>query len=410
MQRRRQILSRVIVLAVLGPSALTAFGRAPAEAASPGSCNAPADKPITYLSLPGHPFGIAVSNDGCRIFVAVSRESNGIAALRREGGKIKVERVVSLPNMPTEIVLTHDNKLLIVADGEGVTFLDAEGMWAGSHDAVVGTIRGRDGDATINVNVTSDDKFLFVSNERAASITVIDLQKARGEGFSGSAIVGRVPVGIAPIALVFSPDERLLYTTSEVVPRGLGWPAKCQPEGRAARGAEYPQGAVFVVDVAKAERGAEESVVAIVPAGCSPVRLAISPGGEFLYVTARNSNSMLSFNTAALMTDADHALVGIVPVGAAPVPVTLADSGKRVLVGNSNRFAAARGEHQDVMVIDAARVKEGKAAVLGKIPAQGFPRKLVTSNDGRTIFLGNFASDSLEIIDAERLAEVTKAK
>jgi len=167
---------------------------------------------------------------------------------------------------------------------------------------------------------------------------------------------------------------------------------------------------VFVVDVAKAERGAEESVVAIVPAGCSPVRLAISPGGEFLYATARNSNSMLSFNTRALITDADHALVGIVPVGAAPVPVTLADSGKRVLVGNSNRFAAARGEHQDVTVIDAARVKEGKAAVLGKIPAQGFPRKLVTSNDGRTIFLGNFASDSLEIIDAERLAEVTKAK
>jgi DNA-binding beta-propeller fold protein YncE len=373
---------------------------------TPENCNAPAGKPITYVSLPERPFGIAVSNDGCRVFVAVSGESNGIAVLRRAGGKMKVDRVVGISGMPTEIVLTHDNKLLILADGEGVTFLDAERLFQGGRDAVLGGMRDQEGDATINVNVTSDDKFLFVSNERAASITVIDLAKARAEGFQRSAIVGRVPVGVAPIALVFSPDERLLYTTSEVVPRGFGWPPKCQPEGRAARGAEHPQGAVFVVDVAKAKTRPAQAVVGIVSAGCSPVRLAISPDGNSLYVTARNNNTMLCFNTAKLMNDAQHALVGEVPVGAAPVPIMITADGSKILVGNSNRFASHPGDHQDITVIDATRIGEGKKAVLGRLPAQGFPRKFVLSADGRTVFLSNFTSNTLEIIDAERIPAV----
>jgi DNA-binding beta-propeller fold protein YncE len=377
---------------------------APAQPAGPSiDCNAPTGRPIIYVSLPGHPFGIAVSNDGCRVFVAVSRESNGIAVLRRGSGKMKVDRVVGVSGMPTEIVLTHDNKLLIVADGEGVTFLDAERMSQGNGETVLGRMRDRDGDATINVNVTADDKFLFVSNERAASITLIDLAKARAEGFQRSAIVGRVPVGVAPIALVFSPDEKLLYTTSEVVPRGFGWPAMCQPEGR-ARGGENPQGAVFVVDVAKAETHPEKAVVGIIGAGCSPVRLAISAAGDFLYVTARNSNAMLCFNAARLMNDAQHALVGEVPVGAAPVPVMITADGSKILVGNSNRFAGRPGDHQDITVVDAARVGDGKTAVLGKIPAQGFPRKFAVSADTRTIFLSNFTSDSLEVIDTERIS------
>jgi DNA-binding beta-propeller fold protein YncE len=369
-----------------------------------GACNAAAAKPVSYVSLPGRPFGIAVTQDGCHVFVAVSREANGIAVLRREDGKIKVERVVSLPEMPTEIVLTHDNKLLIVADGEGATFLDVERMLAGGKDAVVGHIQGQGGDATINVNVTADDKFLFVSNERARSITVIDLEKARASGFErgGSFIVGRVPVGFAPIALVFSRDGKTLYTTSEVVSRDHAWPHNCRPEGHAA-GEDRPQGALYVVDVAKAEVRPEESVVAVVNAGCSPVRMAIAPNGDLLHVTARNSDAMLSFSPNRLVNDPSHALLGAVPVGPAPVPVAVTGDGSRVLVGNSNRFASRPNDYQDVTVIDAARVGEGKAAVIGKISAQGFPREFAASADGHTLFLANFASNSLEVIDVERL-------
>ncbi len=72
-------------------------------------------------------------------------------------------------------------------------------------------------------------------------------------------------------------------------------------------------------------------------------------------------------------------------------------------VGNSNRCASRPGDHQDITVIDTARVGEGKKAVFGKLPAHGFPRKFAISADGRTAFLSNFTSNTLEIIDVERI-------
>jgi DNA-binding beta-propeller fold protein YncE len=131
--------------------------------------------------------------------------------------------------------------------------------------------------------------------------------------------------------------------------------------------------------------------------------MAISPAGDHVYVTARNNNAMLAFSTAKLVNDSANAMVGRVPVGSAPVPIAIADDGKKVLVGNSNRFAAKEDETQDVTVIDAAKVSDGAAAVLGKIPAQKFPRQFGSSSDGNTLFLANYLSDSVQIIDGKRL-------
>src|SRR6185295_15495823 len=81
------------------------------------------------------------------------------------------------------------------------------------------------------VTATNDDRLLFVADEWAQAITVIDLRKARRSGFAQESIVGRIPVGILPVALALSPDEQYLYTTSQVALRSYGWPAECKPEG-----------------------------------------------------------------------------------------------------------------------------------------------------------------------------------
>src|SRR5262249_52867057 len=88
---RRQILFLLAARTLL--ASLVGLGCAVWAQTGPGTsdCNAPSGKPIAYVPLPGHPFGITVTGDGCHLFVAVSRESNGIAVLRREAGKIKVE-------------------------------------------------------------------------------------------------------------------------------------------------------------------------------------------------------------------------------------------------------------------------------------------------------------------------------
>src|ERR1044072_7967628 len=133
------------------------------------------------------------------------------------------------------------------------------------------------------------------------------------------------------------------------------------------------------------------------------VQMAIPPAGDRVYVTARNSNSLLAFETARFLADSANARVGTVPVGKSPVGVAVVDDGKQIVVTNSDRFAADRSARQTLTVIDAARGAEGAAAILGTIPAGAFPREFGMSSDGSTLFVANYQSNEIEIIDLRRL-------
>ena len=125
---------------------------------------------------------------------------------------------------------------------------------------------------------------------------------------------------------------------------------------------------------------------------------SLPPDGATAYVTARSDNTLLAFDAQRLVTDTAHALLGKVDVGVAPVGIAVVDGGARVIATNSNRFAGNAGDHQPIAVVDAAKLRiGGKGAKLGEIPAGGFPRELRLSPDGRTLFLTNFTSKTLEM-------------
>jgi DNA-binding beta-propeller fold protein YncE len=392
--------------------ASAAFGQQRAADSPPSGCNDAPASPVSYVSLPGHPFGTVASRDGCWLFVSLTtanpKSHDGVALLRRSRGRVELVKVFPVEGEPTGMTLTHDGKLLVVADAEYVVFMDAARMIAGdSADPILGYLRDNDDYAgSVYVNTTADDRLLFVSDEAAEAVSVIDLQKARAEGFKESAIIGKIPVGRAPIALTFSPDGRWLYTTSQIAPEGYKWPVDCKPEGApdpSKAAPRYPQGAIIVVDVERARRDPANAVAAKVPAGCSPVRMAITPGGERVFVTARNSNALLGFDTSKFAEDPAHALVGTVPVGTSPVGVAVANEGKLVLVTNSNRFSGDRAARQTLTVIDVSKVGAGASAILGSVPAGAFPREFGASPDGRTLFVANYNSNELEVIDLARL-------
>jgi DNA-binding beta-propeller fold protein YncE len=370
-------------------------------------CNQPASEPISWVNLPGaHAFQALPSNDGCWIFVSLAPEDVAatvanpaaqIAIFAKKAGRISLSRVVRVGGNPSGMALTHDGQVLVVADGNRVGFFDTASLVSGKRNPVLGywnddaKFPGR-----VFVTVTSDDTYLFVSDEFADTVTIINLAKAKASGFAAMATIGRIPVGDGPIAVTLSRDEKYLFGTSLSMPISSDWPPECQPDRK-------PQGAVFVVNVATAKADPAHSVVSTVKAGCEPVRLVLSPRGDVAYVSARGDDSLLAFNTTKLVQDPARALLGKVPTGTSPIGISVIDSGNIVVVANSNRFGGSPSAHQSLSVIDAHRIDAGSAAILGSIPAGDFPREMSLSSDQHTLFVVNVNSRALEVIDLARV-------
>ncbi len=378
-----------------------------ADAQTP-RCAEPLPRPITMIDVPGSPFMALPSDDGCWLFVSMPTPlpgSNrpGIAVMRRGGGGFKLVQTVTVVGGPTGMAMTHDGKTLVVASGPRIAFLSVPRLIDGNPNAVLGYLIEQGTPGRIQVSTTQDDKIAFVADERAEAITVVDLPKALATRFSASSIIGRVPTGRSPIAVTLSPDDAFMYVTSQVAPPALGWPVACKREGIADSTLVNPQGAIHVVDVKRARTDPAHSIVASVAAGCNVVRLELSPSGDRVYATARNSNALMVFDTDKLRSDSGHALIGRVPVGTAPVGIAVIDGGRKIVVANSNRFAGSPNDHQTLTVVDAALVAQGDRAIIGSIPAGAFPRSLRTTHDGNTLIVANFASNQIELVDLTHL-------
>ena len=394
-----------IPAAALALAAAAPFSTVRAQAGR--QCNAPTAEPVVHVALPGSPFTPVATADGCWIFVAMAGNATGstagVAVLSRRGGIIKLERTVPLRASGTGAVLTHDGKTLVVAAGASVAFLDAARLATGHGDPIVGYLNVGDGVGAIYVNVTRDGRTLFVALERASAILVVDLAKVRAGTFDTTVIVGRVPVGLGPIALALANDEKYMYTTSQAPPPAWGWAVECHPEVDQTAPPNHAKGAVVVIDVERARTDPANAAIAQVPVGCNPVRLVLSPDGNTAWLSIRGEHLLAAMDTRKLLTDPSQALIAKLPVGTAPVGVAVIDGGKRVIATNSNRFAGGAEDRQSLSVVDASG-GAASATVVGRIPAGAFPRELRITPDGNTLLATNFASKTLEVVDLRRLA------
>ena len=85
--------------------------------------------------------------------------------------------------------------LLIGAATNLTVIADVKKMTEGAPDAVAGSIAG--GRGSIYAKTTDDDRLLFVAEENGESITVIDLERARRNGYGPDAVIGKVPVRLS---------------------------------------------------------------------------------------------------------------------------------------------------------------------------------------------------------------------
>ncbi len=222
---------------------------------------------------------------------------------------------------------------------------------------------------------------------------VFNLDTALASGFRHSGYVGAIPLGKAVVGMAVSPNGRWLYATSELAASARPTAGSARPLGT--------DGTVSVIDLARAETKPHASVVSNTLAGCGTVRVAVSPDGRVVWVTARESDALLAFSAAALVSDPKHALLARVRIGEAPVGVAVVDDGARIVVADSNRFHAP-GQTSGLTVVDSAAALAGKPALIGIARTGLFPRELALEPGGHTLLVTDFESGEVEALELNR--------
>jgi DNA-binding beta-propeller fold protein YncE len=332
------------------------------------------------VPVPGSPFSVVATADGRWSFVTLN---SAVEVLSNRSPAPVADRQVSVPGTPQGEQLTNDGRYLLVADGSGAVVIDVARAEDGAAGAVLGTLSSPAGQGAVEVAVSPDDRFAFVTLELSDSLAVFDLHKALASGFGPADFAGTVPLGTAPVGLAVSPDGRWIYATSE-----------------SAKGAATAQaaGTVTVIGLRQAETRPADAVAGTVPAGCSPVRVVTSADGKVVWVTARGSDAVLGFSAAALRTDPGHALLARVQVGEAPVGLALSGDGQRLVVADSDRFSA-KGATANLAVVNVRAALAGRPALLGLIPAGAFPREMTVIPRTDTLLVTDYLAEQVQAVN-----------
>lgn len=279
------------------------------------------DRGAALATIPAgkRPRGLALSPDGARLYVAVSgmpkcpppipdeecarlprdRQADGIAvidtaALARSG-------LIGGVSDPERVALSRDGRRLFVTeeDAARLAVLDARSA------RVLATVpAGREPEG---VRVSPDGRWVLVTSEAENLVTVIDAKSYR--------VAGRASVGRRPRDIAITPDSRIAYVSGEAdasvyriaLPSGapalrfLELHAGARPMGvalDAARGRLYVSTGRAGTIAAIALTGA--SLVAEVACGGRPWGIALGSGGTRLYSADGPAGEVAVVDTATL--------------------------------------------------------------------------------------------------------------
>jgi DNA-binding beta-propeller fold protein YncE len=337
--------------------------------------------------LAASPFGVVSSAGFSFVTVGGYTGLNELWVYRDRGLHPRLVRKLTLPiSGAAGEAVTPDGRFVLVAAGSGLTVVDAAKARRPGARALLGSLQAvratadtgaLDPRSAIEVAVTPDGRYAFVSLEYLGKIAVFDLRVARASGWKHSGLRGLIPIGLVNVGLTVSPDGQTLYATRAIVRSG---------QSTAQRGT------LALIDVKQAVRHPAAARVRHVAAGCDPVRVLATPDGRTVWVTARASDALLGFSASRLASSPRTALERDVRVGEAPVGLALVGGGRRIVVLNSNRFGVV-GAAPHLSLVDAGRGK-----LIGAIRAGAFPREAASSSDGKTLLVTNWSSRELEAV------------
>jgi DNA-binding beta-propeller fold protein YncE len=330
------------------------------------------------VHLGGKPYAVLVTPDKKFSFVTIG---NAVAVLSNGSALAPtLLHTLQVPGASWGEAITKDGKYLLLATGDGAKVLSVPDAEQGNV-VVLGTLHSPHGRVAVQVQLSPDDQFAFVTLEKSGGMAVFNLQQALASNFTSPSFVGIVPTGEEPVGMAVSgdPAHKWLYVTSK---RKLNAP-------------DPSQGFVSVVNLRKAEVKPAKAVISRVTAGCSPVRVMTSKGGSVVWVTVRESDALLGFSAQKMRTDPAHSLIARVDVGEGPIGETFIARGTRIVVADSN-YKSLPNAKPNVAVVSTAQALAHKPALLGLVKTGEVPRQFYAL--GKRLLVTNYGSGQLQVV------------
>ena len=336
-------------------------------------------------------------------------------------------RFVSGPVSPFGVALSRDNRHVVVADANGGLFLyslTSSTLTRDRSDAL-------GGQSPLGLALTPNGRYLLAANGSGAMVfdmAHIDADSSasswiRGTWGSGGSGDGAIETAVSPdghfvFVTLEDTDTMAVFNLQRALSNGFGpsdlvgtVPLGISPVGMAVSpGGRYlyvtselrtpreREGELTTIDISEATRTPKHAIVSTVAAGCSPVRVVATKSSVF--VTARGSDAVLKFSAADLIARPGAALEAQIRVGEAPVGLALVDHGRTLVVADSNRFAA-RGAIATLAVVTG--VSHGRLTLAGYLKSGSFPRDMAASPNGKTLIVSNYGSGQVETVDVGEL-------
>jgi hypothetical protein len=384
-RRRRAAAAAVAAIAAAGVAGWAGWEydaesqhRTPACDARPHHVGAALPAAATTARLPGRPFDVVPDPSGRWAFASLPSTTGtpALAVLRRDGGRLRLARVVDLePGLqPLGLHVTVGGRLLVAA-GAALISIHIDRLVRGGALEVRRLARGA---GLIGVASTRDGRGVFATDESRGELVAVRVT-------ADARHVTRVPLAQGPVGLALSADERHVFVASEF---DADW---------------RDIGVLSVVDAQRALDGAAGAVRASTPAGCHPVRVIHDAARDVVWVSARESDAVLAYDAAELVERPSRSLLATVPVGPAPVDMALTADGRSLVVADSHRFSggATRGS---LSLVDVRAALAGRDGSVAAVRLGRFPRALAVTPDASQLLVANFGSRSIQSIPCARPA------
>ena len=275
--------------------------------------------------------GLAVTPDGQYIYVA-DDYNDKVYAVR--AGDNAIAATIAVGSNPEQIAITPDGNYVYVSHSYG--YNNTVSVIRVSDNTVVKTVIV--GSAPKGLAVSPDGKYVYTANEFSDDVSIIRT--------SDNSVTSTIAVDSEPQALAFSPDGAYLYVTStyrwpgrvDIVRVSDGTIAGTVTVGEEPTGiavtpdGQYVYAANYYSENVSVIRTSDTSVIKTIPVGDYP-RAAVAPSGRYAYIASCPEDYYSSYSgTLYIVSIPGNAVVKTISFSGSPKGIAVSPDGNYVYV------------------------------------------------------------------------------